>query len=1191
VPEEGIQELSPLDGPVRPTDDTPTIISRNATQRPAHPEDIGNGIRGRHLAHFELIEPIGVGGMAAVLRARDTQLDRMVALKILPPEMAADPENVLRFHQEARSAAKLDHENIARVFFCGEDQRLHFIAFEFVEGDNLRTILERRGRLPVSECLHYLVQVTAGLIHAARRGVVHRDIKPSNIIITPNGRAKLVDMGLARCLEPQEDRGLTQSGVTLGTFDYISPEQALEPRDADVRSDIYSLGCTFYHMLTGRPPVPEGTAAKKLHHHQHVKPTDPRQLVSGLPDEAAVILDRMMAKSPRDRYQTPEDLLQALLAAVQNLGTSQEMTEGVIAVETELPNRPAGRPLLLVAVAALAVVGLILLLDQTPSKPPPFPDSHANGSAHDSAVTKEPIPDKSTLPAKTPSPPDQPGVVTATYQPPAEPTVSHLNDWLRANQDADRLVIPLAGDLDLSTWRGLIIKARQRVEIRPAKPGDRPTLRFAYDQNAGEETRVALTIEAPVVVVQGIRFVLDARGTFDTALVALRLQGGQAGVDGCEFLQARPGLKSEKLRVASLVFEARKSLDSLRVRECCFLGFGQVTEGRGKKALSGPDFGGQDALVRQGPGLVEVENCVFGPHSATFRLENKLGGESRPFKVSRTSILAARRSAVFDVQEGVSAELDLAQTVVARVEGSRPAQAEAECCPAVLVREETSASGVKFVGTDNRYFDLDAFWVMGSNWQKAGWGEFTRRTRIESSPSRLLLQRPWKLDADHQRAALEAGQPEQAFELSERWVDLRTENQGEKTLLGAQKALGRSCVPTPLLTATEIQNQADGRQLVVEPDEDDSPNGIYQRLDLAISLARPRDQILLRHTGIRDCSPLRLDHKEMSDLTIRPCRGFRPVLALGSTSEREAALFQVHGGKLRLEGVDFLIRPTRAEARQQAVVALVGNGECLFRKCLITLDRNAREANLAVATLPEIGKSMSVDLPVRSTDQGPLLTLDACFIRGEGDLLWSRSARPCELIGGDSLVALRGSLLNMEVGPDSAAPALSQKVQLTLNRLTTYLGSLIHLSVSKESKGSLPVCCKPTGCLFVPAPSARALIQLDAPETGEKALKEKLNWIGGINAYGTFSTLVEQQESSPEAMPQPPLSSGRWGTLMGEESSLYGIKVPSWPGSDVPFVEMEADKFKNPLEADKFKNPAEADIGATGAQIPRGTPK
>src|SRR5438477_9856412 len=148
--------------------------------------------------------------MAAVLRAHDTQLDRDVALKILPPEMAADSESVRRFHQEARAAAKLDHENIARVFFCGEDQGLHFIAFEFVEGENLRTLLERRGRIPVPEAMHYLLQIATGLAHAAARGVVHRDIKPSNIIITPSGRAKLVDMGLARSLGPQDGRQLTQ---------------------------------------------------------------------------------------------------------------------------------------------------------------------------------------------------------------------------------------------------------------------------------------------------------------------------------------------------------------------------------------------------------------------------------------------------------------------------------------------------------------------------------------------------------------------------------------------------------------------------------------------------------------------------------------------------------------------------------------------------------------------------------------------------------------------------------------------------------------------------------------------------------------------------------------------------------------------------------------------------------------------
>ena len=190
-----------------------------------------------------------------------------------------------------------------------------------------------------------MLQIASGLDHAASRGVVHRDIKPSNIIISPNGRAKLVDMGLARSLGTHDKRQLTQSGVTLGTFDYISPEQALEPRDADVRSDIYSLGCTFYHMLTGQPPVPEGTAAKKLHHHQHVAPVDPRQLNPDIPDEVAAILARMMAKDPKDRYQRAEHLVQHLIQVAQKLGAVADMPDGVLFVDAPLPTPPRRAPL------------------------------------------------------------------------------------------------------------------------------------------------------------------------------------------------------------------------------------------------------------------------------------------------------------------------------------------------------------------------------------------------------------------------------------------------------------------------------------------------------------------------------------------------------------------------------------------------------------------------------------------------------------------------------------------------------------------------------------------------------------------------------------------------------------------------------------------------------------------------------
>ena len=428
------------------TDDSPTIISKNA--RPAEPASVssdGSSIRGRKLAHFELIEPIGVGGMAAVLRARDTQLDRIVALKILPPPMAKDPENIRRFHQEARAAAKLDHENIARVFFCGEDQGLHFIAFEYVEGENLRVILERRGRLPVGEAIRCILQIATGLEHAASRSVVHRDVKPSNIIITPTGRAKLVDMGLARSLEPHDDAGLTQSGVTLGTFDYISPEQALEPRDADSRSDLYSLGCTFYHMLTGQAPVPEGTAARKLHHHQHVAPTDPRQINPDIPDDVAFIVGKLMAKNPRERFQRPVLLVQHLLQIAEKYGATHDLPEPLF-VDVNVPTDPVHRPLVLVSLAALLLAGLLFLLSLSSSEP-----KH------------------STEPPTPPTPVETTANVTPT---PVQPPASRLVDIIRNEAE-------LAAALEKAT-------PGQPLTLTLENPKDRPSFELTGGLTIGE---------------------------------------------------------------------------------------------------------------------------------------------------------------------------------------------------------------------------------------------------------------------------------------------------------------------------------------------------------------------------------------------------------------------------------------------------------------------------------------------------------------------------------------------------------------------------------------------------------------------------------------------------------------------------------------------------------------------------------
>lgn len=313
----------PATAPIEPA----TVISKQPPLLPQSGAPLGpiamavHELLGQSLEHFEIQQFIGGGGMGAVFQALDTRLNRTVALKVLSREQGADSETSRRFLNEAQSAARLDHPHIARVYYVGEDRGWHFIALEYIEGSNVRDLVDQSGPLPVADSVRYTLQLAEALAHASSRDVVHRDIKPSNVLITPSGVAKLVDMGLARLHQVEHSGGdLTASGVTLGTFDYISPEQARDPRSADPRSDIYSLGCTWYFMLAGQPPFPDGTVLQKLLQHQGDAPPDPQAARPDLPSEAAGILLKMMAKDPRDRFQSPNELVGALLILANQLG-------------------------------------------------------------------------------------------------------------------------------------------------------------------------------------------------------------------------------------------------------------------------------------------------------------------------------------------------------------------------------------------------------------------------------------------------------------------------------------------------------------------------------------------------------------------------------------------------------------------------------------------------------------------------------------------------------------------------------------------------------------------------------------------------------------------------------------------------------------------------------------------------------
>jgi tetratricopeptide (TPR) repeat protein len=267
---------------------------------------------GIRIGKYEVLAHIATGGMGSVYKAKDLELGRTVALKVLQTNLAQG-ERLSRFKQEARSAASLNYLHIVTLFEYGYDAYwdVHFLAMEFIDGINLEAYVKRRGQLEPEEARVMLVQAANALDHAYQHGIVHRDIKPSNFMLARVGKKvvlKLTDLGLARPAD-DEQYSLTREGCTVGTIDYIAPEQARDSRAADIRSDIYSLGCTAYHLLAGKAPFAEGGLGERVFKHIEAPPPDVREANPEVSAEFCALIQRMMAKKPEDRPQTPADLL------------------------------------------------------------------------------------------------------------------------------------------------------------------------------------------------------------------------------------------------------------------------------------------------------------------------------------------------------------------------------------------------------------------------------------------------------------------------------------------------------------------------------------------------------------------------------------------------------------------------------------------------------------------------------------------------------------------------------------------------------------------------------------------------------------------------------------------------------------------------------------------------------------------
>ncbi len=370
------------------------------------------------LNDYVLLDRIGVGRMAGIYKARKG--GQSIAIKILPPSKVKDAEAFARFQREGRLAARLKHPNVVRTFDMGEADGLHYIAMEYLEGETLEDTLKRRGKLPAEEVTRLLRQALEGLEHLHEQDVVHRDLKPANLMLTsaprqgpspssplPKGgeggkttldcTVKLLDVGLGRTLfddAPEGQVDLTEAGDLLGTMAYMAPEQARDAHQADVRSDLYSLGCVFYHALTGQPPFVDANKMRVLMMHAKQPPKPLREIDPAISANLAGVIEKLLAKDPSQRFATPKAARQALDAPA----TTQVKVAGAPlgAGQRAAPSKPVRWPLYAgvggAATAALVVV-LVLVFNRGNDAGTPAPNPNANRPGEQTAQNENPSAD------------------------------------------------------------------------------------------------------------------------------------------------------------------------------------------------------------------------------------------------------------------------------------------------------------------------------------------------------------------------------------------------------------------------------------------------------------------------------------------------------------------------------------------------------------------------------------------------------------------------------------------------------------------------------------------------------------------------------------------------------------------------------------------------------------------------------
>jgi serine/threonine-protein kinase len=1165
------------------------------------------------LEEYELIETIGVGGMGAVFRALDRRLDRASAVKVLPleGEESGDTDVVQRFHQEGRAAARLDHEGIARVYALGQDRGFHFIAFEFIEGVNLRQLVEERGPLSVMEAINYTLQVAAALVHAAERRVVHRDIKPSNIIITPRGRAKLVDMGLARRFERGgADEGLTQSGMTLGSFDYISPEQARDPRDVDVRSDLYSLGCTMYHMLTGQPPFADGTVLQKLLQHQEEPPPDVRDKNPTVPAALASIVRKLMAKDRNRRYQSPEQLGHDLLVVASGMGLrvpgSDASTWAPVVTPTS-SKRPWVWAAAAILMLAASVYGVVLGMGRDWGK------QRGDQSLASNDVRSSPKGPDGPQPTPTR---DREGTGTDQDQTPGPPRtylITHGLELATALSEAPSgSTLELVGEGPFEVRRGLAVHDRDLL-IKAASPDVRPVIRLARtpaNRRGNEPSPPLLHFAGGWIILEGLVIDLDSNGREETVTGVLA-EDADLTIQRCLFRRQAHWISAGRgigLEVRGR--RAQEEAPSVRVQTSAFEG-----------ALT--------AMLGRGPIDLRVSDCLFGQNTTSLRLDRS--GPDR----------------------GPASTIDLRHVSV--MAGDGPVFRFAG--PAPRVRVENSV----FAPPDDRPLTL----VVADDPDRLDWsgrenlfsrvGTFLQGGSAESSTPPVRRFSAWADDPDGPREAgsimVDAhiwAEPRPANSLADNDADrafrLTVLDEGPAKVGARQGPTGP--VPPPLMTAsgrrpsrTESPNPGDADQSPTpDPTEpntlartETSPNGSATPAEPNPETSAPtRPMPMPMPRAVAEGGGPVNSHDEFLDEVQRLSpRGGTIVVAAGSIltlptcefrgggqwtikAEKKAGegrplirfdptipgpdrsrtqsyiwrtLFRLRDrASLLVDGVDIVLPQVHTifqSDRLWAAFGIATGTDLELIDCTVTVEgRTSPDPSAVVTVRPwddDLDRDRDAADPMPAAREAKVRVSDSFFRAGD-DFINVAAGRRLSLTAHNAAIALGGVMLR-GFGMERMPMADPARLGVDLRQVTCWAGGGLISLKSTAGDSDLPIADITAKDTIVALSNPMMPLCKVQSHDGGDAAADPIRWVGQGVAYHGIEVFRIDQPANPS---EPPIKQNRpeWRDAVGprDEAPIFG---------DIKFVAPPRDQSPWTITRDQFRLQADTPAPRAGADPER----